>query len=78
MLEITENTNRKLAKYATIKELPAIFYGTSERQMRNYVDEMQMDTEFRDATISPTKRTTLVHIERFTEFLKKKEEERFR
>ena len=78
MLEITEDIDRKLVKYATIKELPAIFYGTSERQMRNYVDEMQADNEFRDATISPTKRTTLVHVERFTEFLKKKEEERFR
>ena len=78
MLETTENIEKKLAKYVTIKELPTIFYGTSERQMRNYVDEMQADNEFRDATISPTKRTTLVHVERFTEFLKKKEEERFR
>ena len=72
-----ENIDRKLTKYATIKELPTIFYGTSERQMRMYVDQMKMDSEFRDAIISPTKRTTLVNIERFTEYLRKMEDEQW-
>lgn len=77
MLEMTENNERKLAKYVTIKELPTIFYGTSERQMRNYVDAMQMDSEFKGAVIKPTLRTTLVHVDRLVDFLRKMDEEKW-
>lgn len=63
------HTVQEKAIMATIAQLPKYFDGMSERQIRNYVDAMESEQEFREGVIRVTSRTTLVDIEKFISYL---------
>ncbi len=58
--------------------LPQIFLGLSERQAVDYVSEMYQTKEFADGVIKPTSRTTLVLVDRFIDFMRYKDDQRFK
>ena len=72
------HTVREKAIMATVAQLPKYFDGMSERQVRNYVDEMESEREFREGVIRVTSRTTLVDIEKFISYLQFKAQSRYR
>lgn len=65
-------------EYCITSELPTFIKGLGKQQCKLYVDEMYQHPDFHDDVIRPTQKTTLVHINRFIEFLKAKEEARFK
>lgn len=65
-------------EYCIASELPTFIKGLGKQQCKLYVAEMYQHPDFHDDVIKPTQKTTVVNINRFIEFLKAKEEERFR
>lgn len=65
-------------EYCITSELPTFIKGLGKQQCKLYVAEMYQHPDFHDDVIKPTQKTTVVNINRFIEFLKTKEEERFR
>ena len=65
--------------YACItSKLPEIILGLGKQQAQVYVREMYQDPNYSDGVIKPTNKTTIVIISRFIEFLKSKEEAKFK
>lgn len=59
-------------------KLPEVIIGLGKQQAQVYVREMYQDPNFSDGVIKPTNKTTIVIISRFIEFLKSKEEAKFK
>ena len=59
-------------------KLPEVILGLGKQQAQVYVREMYQDPNFSDGVIKPTNKTTIVIISRFIEFLKSKEEAKFK
>lgn len=59
-------------------KLPEVILGLGKQQAQIYVREMYQDPNYSDGVIKPTNKTTIVIISRFIEFLKAKEEAKFR
>ena len=59
-------------------KLPEVILGLGKQQAQVYVREMYQDPNFSDGVIKPTNKTTIVVISRFMEFLKAKEEGKFK
>lgn len=65
--------------YACItSKLPEVILGLGKQQAQIYVREMYQDPNYSDGVIKPTNKTTIVIISRFIEFLKSKEEAKFK
>ena len=65
--------------YACItSKLPEVIIGLGKQQAQIYVREMYQDPNYSDGVIKPTNKTTIVIISRFIEFLKSKEEAKFK
>lgn len=65
--------------YACItSKLPEVIIGLGKQQAQVYVREMYQDPNYSDGVIKPTNKTTIVIISRFIEFLKSKEEAKFK
>ncbi len=58
--------------------LPEVILGLGKQQAQVYVREMYQDPNYSDGVIKPTNKTTIVIISRFIEFLKSKEEAKFK
>lgn len=59
-------------------KLPEVILGLGKQQAQIYVREMYQDPNYSDGVIKPTNKTTIVIISRFIEFLKSKEEAKFK
>lgn len=59
-------------------KLPEVILGLGKQQAQVYVREMYQDPNYSDGVIKPTNKTTIVIISRFIEFLKSKEEAKFK
>ncbi|RYC97896.1 hypothetical protein [Facklamia hominis] len=59
-------------------KLPEVIIGLGKQQAQVYVREMYQDPNFSDGVIKPTNKTTIVIISRFIDFLKSKEEAKFK
>ena len=59
-------------------KLPEVIIGLGKQQAQVYVREMYQDPNYSDGVIKPTNKTTIVIISRFIEFLKSKEEAKFK
>lgn len=59
-------------------KLPEVILGLGKQQAQIYVREMYQDPNYSDGVIKPTNKTTIVVISRFIEFLKSKEEAKFK
>lgn len=59
-------------------KLPEVILGLGKQQAQVYVREMYQDPNYSDGVIKPTNKTTIVIISRFVEFLKSKEEAKFK
>ncbi|WP_311432232.1 hypothetical protein [Facklamia hominis] len=59
-------------------KLPEVIIGLGKQQAQVYVREMYQDPNYSDGVIKPTNKTTIVIISRFVEFLKSKEEAKFK
>ncbi|EKB54501.1 hypothetical protein [Facklamia hominis] len=59
-------------------KLPEVIIGLGKQQAQVYVREMYQDPNYSDGVIKPTNKTTIVIISRFIEFLKSKEETKFK
>lgn len=59
-------------------KLPDVILGLGKQQAQAYVREMYKDPNYSDGVIKPTNKTTIVIISRFIEFLKAKEEGKFK
>lgn len=62
----------------TTSEIPNYFVGIGKQQAIKYVSEMYVHPDFSDGVIRPTQKTTLVLPNRFLDFLRFKEEKRFK
>lgn len=66
------------AVYACLtSELPNVIKGLGVKSAYEYVNKMYQDPEFSDGIIKPTQRTTIVIVERFMDFLRKMDNEKF-
>ena len=59
-------------------KLPEVILGLGKQQAQIYVREMYQDPNYSDGVIKPTNKTTIVIISRFIDFLKSKEEAKFK
>lgn len=64
-------------EWVLTQKLPLVFIGIEKRNAEKLVSEMYKNPKFSDGIIKPTQRITLVNVDKFTEFLRFKDEERF-
>lgn len=60
------------------EDVDRVIVGLSVQSARQYIDLMRKDPEFTDGVIKPTQRTTIVILNRFLEFMRKMDDNKFR
>lgn len=75
-IEVVEHKQEVVA--CAVSSIPEIIKGISLAQAQNYIREMYKTPEFADGIIKPTKQTTLVIVDRLIDFLRYKDDQRFK
>ncbi|MDK6688287.1 hypothetical protein QP246_02285 [Aerococcus urinae] len=62
----------------TSQKLPELFQGLGKQQAEKYVKHMYRNPDFSDGVIKPTQRTTIVILERFIDYLRYMDDQKFK
>lgn len=65
-------------EWVVTQKLPLVFVGIEKRTAEKYVSEMYTHPDYSDGVMKPSNRLTLVNVERFVEFLRFKDSDRFK
>lgn len=64
-------------EWVITQKLPLVFIGIEKRNAEKLVAEMYKHPDYSDGIMKPTNRMTLVNVDKFVEFLRFKDSQRF-